>query len=378
MKLLLATSLVASVSGHASLIMPNPRNSIDNEEEAWANGAHPSTGWIEPYDCLCTNGTEICNNAQACFWFSQGCSIGCNECDMNGQRWPNYDHCPGQSVPVEDKILKMYWTANTNVAENSIEDIHKFNPWRAPGKAPVSDVCGMAGGVDHEVFNAGAYNTTRFAKQGDLGSVVLPKRPTGVQWKRGEVVDTRWAMTAKHGGGYQYRLCKADQELTEECMQATPMKFATKDGEHYITFRFNDTTLDRDSPLTVVTEGTGGLGWAVNPLPNPTSFGCDYVVDEGEHCDWECPGCGAPTYAADDACPCKCYDQYHELSEHSYGTDPDVFVDPVPDHEYHEFAIEDHLIVPDDIEAGEYVLGWRWDCEMSSQVWSNCADLEIL
>ena len=28
--------------------------------------------------------------------------------------------------------------------------------------------------------------------------------------------------------------------------------------------------------------------------------------------------------------------------------------------------------------AGEYVLGWRWDCEMSSQVWSSCADITIV
>ena len=79
----------------------------------------------------------------------------------------------------------------------------------------------MAGGVDHEVFNAGAYTTTKFATQGDLGTDVLPKRPTGVVWKRGDVVDARWAMTAQHGGGYQYRLCKATDELTEECFQVS-------------------------------------------------------------------------------------------------------------------------------------------------------------
>lgn len=56
-------------------------------------------------------------------------------------------------------------------------DIFKFNPWRAPGRAPVFDPCGKAGVSDHQAFNAGAYNTTEFAKQGDLGSKVLPARP---------------------------------------------------------------------------------------------------------------------------------------------------------------------------------------------------------
>ena len=158
------------------------------------------------------------------------------------------------------------------------------------------------------------------------------------------------------------------------------MKFASKDdGSYSVTVRFNDTSLDHDINLNVINEGTGGIGWAVNPLPFITDLACDFVVDEGDHCDWSCPGCAAPLYAADGACPCKCYDQYSELSEHSYGADPDVFPDPVPGFDANgDYAIEDHIIVPDDIEAGEYVLGWRWDCEMSSQVWSNCADIEIV
>ena len=38
----------------------------------------------------------------------------------------------------------------------ALADIWKLNPWRAPGQAPVSDSCGMAGGNTFEVFNAGA------------------------------------------------------------------------------------------------------------------------------------------------------------------------------------------------------------------------------
>lgn len=93
------------VSGHASMIMPPARNAIDSETPAWSHGKHPPTGFIEPYTCACTNGTEVrtpifvslcprptiplattvltclfdpraqpeCNSGQACFWFSQGC-----------------------------------------------------------------------------------------------------------------------------------------------------------------------------------------------------------------------------------------------------------------------------------------------------------------
>ena len=64
----------------------------------------------------------------------------------------------------------------------------------------------MAGGNYVEVFNAGAYKQTKFAKQGDLGTKVLKPRPSGTVWKRGSVVHARWELTATHGGGYQVTL----------------------------------------------------------------------------------------------------------------------------------------------------------------------------
>ena len=39
--------------------------------------------------------------------------------------------------------------------------------------------------------------------------------------------------------------------------------------------------------------------------------------------------------------------------------------------------IVDTVAIPADLEAGDYVLGWRWDCEETTQVWSNCADVAI-
>ena len=42
------------------------------------------------------------------------------------------------------------------------------------------------------------------------------------------------------------------------------------------------------------------------------------------------------------------------------------------------YRIEDYVRVPSTIAPGDYVLGWRWDCETSSQVWQACADLTIV
>merc|ERR1740121_1007792 len=40
-------------------------------------------------------------------------------------------------------------------------------------------------------------------------------------------------------------------------------------------------------------------------------------------------------------------------------------------------AIVDLVKVPQ-LPAGEYVVGFRWDCETSSQIWQSCADISIV
>jgi predicted carbohydrate-binding protein with CBM5 and CBM33 domain len=35
------------------------------------------------------------------------------------------------------------------------------------------------------------------------------------------------------------------------------------------------------------------------------------------------------------------------------------------------------VILPKTLPAGDYVLGWRWDCEETAQIWANCADVTI-
>jgi hypothetical protein len=49
---------------------------------------------------------------------------------------------------------------------------------------------------------------------------------TGVVWKAGATVETKWNIRANHGGGYQYRLCPLSSALTEECFQQRPIPFA--------------------------------------------------------------------------------------------------------------------------------------------------------
>jgi hypothetical protein len=43
-----------------------------------------------------------------------------------------------------------------------------------------------------------------------------------------------------------------------------------------------------------------------------------------------------------------------------------------------KFTMVDQLKVPAHLEAGEYVVSWRWDCEETPQVWNSCADITIV
>ena len=42
------------------------------------------------------------------------------------------------------------------------------------------------------------------------------------------------------------------------------------------------------------------------------------------------------------------------------------------------WAFRDLVAVPEDLEAGKYVLSFRWDCQNSPQIWSSCANINIL
>jgi len=217
-----------------------------------ADGKSPTQG------CTCTNGNGDyktgCDRGlrgqgggQSCLWWSQGCSIGCEQCttaipghtDFNGAgaqpgklgfstRYCNATwNSAGAPVPLINATLpKKAWTLNIGAQEGSEEDAYRFNPWRAPGYAPVIDACGQAGGKykDQKIGGDSIFTTTKFSTMGDMGSK-LPPSPSNTSWKAGTYVEVAWGPLYNHGGGYQYRLCPAGQELTEKCFQRTPLEF---------------------------------------------------------------------------------------------------------------------------------------------------------
>ena len=62
---------------------------------------------------------------------------------------------------------------------------------------------------------------------------------------------------------------------------------------------------------------------------------------------------------------------YYPGTPSDVGNVPSVFPDHTPS-DIHAFAIEDLVKVPVALSAGEYVVGFRYDCEQTSQIWTTC------
>ena len=43
----------------------------------------------------------------------------------------------------------------------------------------------------------------------------------------------------------------------------------------------------------------------------------------------------------------------------------------------HDLFIVDTVQIPNDLTPRDNVVGFRWDCEESTQVWSSCGDVKI-
>jgi len=387
-------ALSGRAAAHGMLVTPRPRNSID----AFApNVTHRHT--FAPCANLTHKGAA-CDNGQSAFWYSQGCFIGCPACDhVSGRR--QTDVCGAGFVgrlPSHAIAVNGFHAVNdTKIKRNSPSDIYRHNPWRAPGHAPVADACGLAGGTPWGGASPeeGEYLNTSFAHHGMKGTA-LPPLPTGARWRRGHHAEVSWNVLFNHGGGYAYRLCPAGEPLTEACFQRHPLEFDRSPGAQRLLFP-NGSQLPVPAPV-FVTFGTSPHGsmWSRLPLPG-SGYGhrcaCDLTDDEhGDRPqDYDCGckkgeergSCTSPGNCSSGAClPCP----------ETAGSDCSRCDNP-PNHTWGAYSfpppcgkecmqaqpgVVDKVLVPTELPAGKYVLGWRWDCDASAQVWSSCADIELV
>ena len=264
---------------------------------------------------------------------------------------------------------------NRGAAAGSKEDVYRYMPWRAPGTAIPADPCGVAGGDQHGIKQTagGEYFPTKHAKIGDLGSKTLQPFFSGAEWSAGSVVEVSWFIQANHAGGYYFRLCKATEDLTEECFQRTPVAFEGTET----TIRLGN---GKESVVnaTYLSKGTHPPGsvWKMNPVPEC----CPNASDtQAGSCESHGKTCGS--YEHD---PLGRMCGAHTCGHNSgLGKSVPAFAWPTADPSAPptgvepKFAIVDKLRLPAKMSPGHWVLGWRWDCEETAQVWMACADIMI-
>jgi hypothetical protein len=313
-----------------------------------------------------------CENGE-CFWFSQPALI------------------PGEPTNNDER----HRTYNVKVNDGP-RDWSRKSPWRAPGTAPVlGSGCGLAGGNAKVINNGGI--APDGVQQG-VDGLTLPS-VTSTIWERGTAVEVGHAIHCNHGGGYSYRLCRNEGgNVTEECFQRGALRFESDASYiHYDANLYKGHSIPRQEiPNDRIAEGTypAGSEWKKNPVP-PCEF-CDAADCDGEYLslEWERCAAGCAGHGVPVGCPAGLTQFPEPLPGvsgwpgrfgHDGGTDP---TDPnfEPDSptsnnrpgDYFPFSVVDKVLIPEDLEVGEYVMSWRWDCEQSSQIWLNCADVTIV
>ena len=302
-----------------------------------------------------------------CLWFEQGCTIGC-ECTQD----PNNPSCADPMAPI-----------NVDDALSGYPGYQKYfysTPWRAPGYARISDSCGLSGGGKFYHPENGGSPAPGY-KQGFPGSKLDPTEPT--LWKAGGVAEVAWSIKANHGGGYSYRIAPLNSSLDEETFAKHPLTFA-EPSVSYIQYGTNES--NRSAIKSVTTQLTkGNATWKKNPIPGCTYHEYSAVINspadgklhgglgvgnKGKDGTYECK---SPLFEpplpglfgfGDSVCGSHVFDFYCTEEEKRY------------QREHFEFSIIDKVVVPE--TKGRFVLSFRWDCEQTPQVWTSCADIEIV
>ena len=366
-----------SVLGHGSLTTPLPRNSFG--------------------ESLHKTGKQAISPSFANY-YDDGCLVGCDSCKHHGATMPNTTMIPwgppenvacavngvlvgpglhNISLPGANTLPNHARTWNRlgdKVNANPIlGDWQQFQPWRAPGAARIENPCGLL--CDHcmDPDDPTRPHLTN-------GTLLPPLKSSPMHWPAGGVAEAGWALMVNHGGGYQYRLCKKGHAMTEQCFQAGALAFA----DNVTTVRhvdgsradFTIPALDvRGSQVVVPRSST----WRRNPIP-----AC--ACDSGLNCHHGDSGRGM-TYAWLRAFFVPYSNATNGPPGCMHGT---MFEPPWPQGYGHiaeradegggrspkfNYELVDKVRVP--MEAGEYLLSWRWDTEQKSQVWSSCADVVV-
>jgi len=380
-------------------------------------------------DPVSRNAKHGINTLGGSMWFSQGCTIGCTQCNATGvpvgPGFPNNDTgtysspnigtfgydiggpdlCPNDHSKSKVPTIMDPKLTTMNTQEVVCRDEWTprcrnwtlLHPWRAPGSTAGLDACGVAGGAFTNMsYRAGGFGPQTGYPQGFKGSKLPPiEKSQRKVWSSGKTAEVSWVSVANHAGGYTYSLCPADAELTEECFEKTPLQFVDSTSTLQYMYLSNNGTLSPNKTevkiaATRVTAGVHPAGsmWSKNPIP-AGQWGAPAGIPQGN----PGPPQFKPPAGCDEHCwgyqPCNVGFTHpsYEGWNHTKAKLPSCSTDGTPGaalkngkgccHTTAYMAIKDQVHVPD-VPPGDYVVRWRWDCEQSPQIWSGCGDVTIV
>jgi len=210
-------------------------------------------------------------------------------------------------------------------------------PWAAPGKAQLWSPCGVNGG--HEKASTKDKHGKSYPEPRD-GLDLPPNK--AVQWEIGKSYDVGFALTKHHGGGYQWRLCpgvRADSHPSDSCFQSHPLNFTNADTVVHWTDGRTKSFRAKTLTGTQVTPHHSQFRMIQIPMTEQYNDGSRKPPCDGCHGQW--------------------------------GVDGDKI------RQEWDFSLIDQVHIPN-VPTGHAFLQWRWDNEQQDQVWTNCADVEIV
>ena len=341
-----ATFILHAANGHSTMVKPH--SWFDYKQWVWKDdgsivfdyvgqksGRQCVAGCNIPYSIICHD-QFTCESYDgypgcSCYWYKNNTIV--EKPTLFDDHLRTFPHAPNQ-----DRIL--------------------YHPWRAPGRAPIDSPCGVAGGNINGCeggkcnFKKGGYGYGPKAELQDFGYEFVV-----TTYKLGSTIEVAFGITANHGGGYSYRLCKIPKDegvagLTEECFQANHLEFVG--DKQWIQYGEDESTRI-EIPATRTANGTfpEGSQWTKNPIPACIGGLGGFYYDSAE-------------------CPIGTQFQPPKPNLYGFGVNSAHTVKPF------QFNIVDLVKIPTDLKAGHYVMSFRWDVEQTPQVWNTCASVDLV
>jgi len=311
--------------GHGFMYFPTSWNSRNEVVPCnGLKGAHFGYTYPQP-EVVCDENSD-----------TERCSSSAMKNGWSTDWFTNFTFVPGTGLSMSEE---MYSSGRTWVR---VEGEKRYNPWAQPGTAPIyGEGCGLNGGNpngcqgDYEDSNpfgtcCGGTPTSCGGYTGGKSALEhysdgLFGEPASTVWTRGKAEPVYWTTGAGHKGGYAYRLCKIPpggvSQITEECFNQGHLDFAGDSTWIYSKmkpYKVHDYTKWQEVPAVRTKVGTypPGSEWAKIISP---------YVDKAN--GW---------------------------------------------------GFKDFVQIPENIEPGAYVMSFRWDSQKTPQIWSNCANIEVV